>query len=86
MTSHFSQEPFLSLSVFMCAVQVYTACSAAAKEEELLPAEFVKEMLQSCYFPVYHVCFHDWHIADILLCQSWRLTPGISIPWYMQEE
>lgn len=86
MTSHFPQEPFLNISPFLYAVQVYADYSAASKEEELLTAEFVKEMLQSCYFSVYHVCFHDWHTADILLCQSWRLTPGISISWYMQEK
>lgn len=89
--SYFPQKSFLSLSPLLWAMQLYTACSAAAKEEGLLTIErkqdlfLVKEMLWSCHLNVHHVCFYDWHIADILLLQSGRKqTPGISISWYMQ--
>ena len=91
-TKHFmAKDVICHINEIFLLRNLYTACSAAAKEEGLLTVEtkqnlfLVKEMIQSCYLTVHHVCFHDWHIADILVFQTGRRqTPGISISWYMQ--
>jgi len=93
MLSYLPQKPFLSLSPFLWAVQLYAACPAAAKEEGLLAVQtnqslfLAKQMLQSCYLNVHRVCFQDWHVPNLLLFQSRRRQiPGVSILWYRRGE